>query len=53
MEEFSKQQNRMPKSNTNLAIDTDCWFNHKDLGMLLDDWKSSEPLNSIRVNYGN
>ena len=24
------------KDNTNFGIDTDCWFNHKDLGLLLD-----------------
>ena len=22
--------------NTKYALDTDCWFNHKDLGLLLD-----------------
>ena len=24
------------KQNTKYALDTDCWFNHKDLGLLLD-----------------
>ena len=25
------------KDNTNFGIDTDCWFNHKDLGLLLEN----------------
>ena len=37
MEEFLNSKIACRKDNTNLAIDTDCWFNHKDLGMLLDD----------------
>ena len=37
MGDFLTSQISCRKDNTNFGIDTDCWFNHKDLGMLLDD----------------
>ena len=36
MEQFLNSKIACRKDNTNFAIDTDCWFNHKDLGLLLD-----------------
>ena len=37
MEQFLNSKIACRKDNTNFGIDTDCWFNHKDLGLLLDD----------------
>lgn len=37
MEDFLNSQIACKKQNTKYAIDTDCWFNHKDLGLLLND----------------
>ena len=36
MEQFLDSKIACRKDNTNFGIDTDCWFNHKDLGLLLD-----------------
>ena len=36
MEQFLNSKIACRKDNTNFGIDTDCWFNHKDLGLLLD-----------------
>ena len=36
MDDFLNSQISCRKDNTNFGIDTDCWFNHKDLGLLLD-----------------
>ena len=37
MDDFLNSQISCRKDNTNFGIDTDCWFTHKDLGLLLDD----------------
>ena len=37
MEQFLNSKIACRKDNTNFGIDTDCWFNHKDLGLLLDN----------------
>lgn len=37
MDDFLNSQICCRKDNTNFGIDTDCWFTHKDLGVLLDD----------------
>lgn len=37
MDDFLNSQISCRRDNTNLGIDTDCWFTHKDLGLLLDD----------------
>ena len=37
MEQFLNSKIACRKDNTNFAIDTDCWFNHKDLGLLLEN----------------
>ena len=36
MEQFLNSKIACRKDNTNFGIDTDCWFNHKDLVLLLD-----------------
>ena len=36
MDDFLNSQISCWKDNTNFGIDTDCWFNHKDLVLLLD-----------------
>ena len=36
MDDFLNSQIACKKQNTEYALDTDCWFNHKDLGLLLD-----------------
>ena len=37
MDDFFTSQISCRKDNTNFGIDTDCWFTHKDLGLLLDN----------------
>ena len=37
MEDFLNSKIECWKDNTNFGIDTDCWFNHKDLGLLLEN----------------
>ena len=37
MDDFLNSQISCRKDNTNFGIDTDCWFTHKNLGLLLDD----------------
>ena len=37
MEQFLNSKIACRKDNTNFGIDTDCWFNHKDLGLLLNN----------------
>ena len=36
MEDFFNSKIACKMCNTKYALDTDCWFNHKDLGLLLD-----------------
>ena len=36
MDDFLNSRIACKKNNTKYAIDTDCWFNHKDLGLLLN-----------------
>ena len=36
MEDFFNSEIACKMCNTKYALDTDCWFNHKDLGLLLD-----------------
>ena len=36
MDDFLNSEIACKKQNTKYALDTDCWFNHKDLGLLLD-----------------
>ena len=37
IDDFLNSQISCRKDNTNFGINTDCWFNHKDLGLLLGD----------------
>ena len=37
IEQFLNSKIACRKDNTNFGIDTDCWFNHKDLGQLLEN----------------
>ena len=36
MDDFLNSQIACTKQNTSYCLSTDCWFNHKDLGVLLD-----------------
>ena len=39
MEDFFHSKIACKMCNTKYALDTDCWFNHKDLGLLLDKFE--------------
>ena len=39
MTDFLNSEIACKMNNRQYAIDTDCWFNHKDLGLLLDKFE--------------
>ena len=39
MADFLNSETAYGKNNTSYALKTDCWFNHKDLGLILDQFE--------------